>query len=76
MCYFDPETSEMSYSHYTSYIFIISKTLKIALNLRETYSKMFQAVDRPNVTPIGQDRKFKDLRALLQQVHLPKTSLF
>ena len=26
---------------------------------------MFQGVDRPNTTLIGQDRKFKDLRALL-----------
>ena len=26
MCYFDPETKKMSYSYYTSFIFIISKT--------------------------------------------------
>ena len=39
-------------------------------------SLMFQGVDRPNTTPIGQDRKFKDLRALLLRVHLSKTSLF
>ena len=26
---------------------------------------MLQGVDRPNTTPIGQDRKFRDLRVLL-----------
>ena len=37
---------------------------------------MLQGVDRPNTTPIGQDRKFRDLRVLLWRVHLSKTSLF
>ena len=32
---------------------------------------MLHGVDRPNTTPIGQDRKFRDLRVLLS-----KTSLF
>ena len=37
---------------------------------------VFQGVDRPNTTLIGQDKKFKDLRDLLQQVHLFKTGPF
>ena len=34
---------------------------------------MFPGVVRPNATPIDQDRKFKDLRAMF---YLSKTSLF
>ena len=30
----------------------------------------FQGVDRPNTTPIGQDRKFKDLKALLWREYI------
>ena len=32
------------------------------LPYRSTDLMMFQGVDRPNTTPIGHDRKFKDLR--------------
>ena len=28
-------------------------------------SRMLKGVDRPNTTPIGRDRKFRDLRVLL-----------
>jgi len=35
---------------------------------------MLEGVDRPNTTPIGQDRKFGDLRVLLGRIHLSKTS--
>ena len=35
---------------------------------------MLQVVDRPNTTPIGQDRKFRDLRVLLGRIHISKTS--
>ena len=47
------------------------KCLEMDLNCQK-----LQGVDRPNTTPIGQDRKFRDLRVLLCRVHLSKTSLF
>ena len=37
---------------------------------------MIQMVDRPNTTPTGQDKKTLAFKALLQQLHFPKTSLF
>ena len=53
----------------------------VSVRLQEVQKRMhkrsqLQGVVRPNVSLIGKDMKFKDLRALLEQVHLSKTSLF
>jgi len=37
---------------------------------------MLQKFDRPNTTPIGQDKNTLTFKALLERVRLSKTSLF
>ena len=46
---------------------IKERVKKLELNrlINNTTEMLFQGVDRPYTTPIGQDRKFKDHRALL-----------
>ena len=41
------------------------KSSEMARSGSKTAKVKLQGVDRPNTTPIGQDRKFRDLRVLL-----------